>query len=108
MAATNVFNLTAARVARDVGMGTVAANNPVFSKQYREYIDDLPQKWIGSDEDVRRNWRGVQPKHPNAWGANWGAAVRRGQLVKLPQEIQMQKISSHARRTHLYEKVWTW
>lgn len=90
--------------ARDDGMNRVQENNPEFKKQYAEAIDALPVGWIGTNETIRLNWSGVYAP-PQAWGANWGAHVRRGRLVMLDQRIKMVGSLSNSRKTNLYQKV---
>ena len=94
------------RAARDDGMRRVTDSNPKFKDQFAAFIDTkLAHGWVGTCEHIRADWKGVQPSHPNAWGACWNAAKRRGLLVELPQQVQLESVKSHARKTHLHRRV---
>jgi hypothetical protein len=99
------FNREEAMRQGRAGMGRVADANPVFSIQFGQYLDRLPRGWEGTCEDIRRIWKGVRPKHPNAWGSCWGAAKRRGVLVELHKQVHMTAVRSHGRKTHIYRKA---
>ena len=100
----DLFDIDVSRAKRDDGMARVAEHEEDFSIQFGRYIDQLPHGWIGICEDIRRDWNGIIP-HPNAWGANWNAAIKRGLLVELPDEVHMTASKSHARKTHLFKRV---
>lgn len=97
------FNLGQGRAARDEGMARVTTHNEEFKVQFARLIDHLPRGWIGTCEDIRKEWLGVQP-HPNAWGACWNAAKKRGQLIELQSKVPMTGVKSHGRRTNLHRK----
>ena len=97
------FNLGQGRAARDAGMERVTSHSEEFKIQFARFIDHLPRGWIGTCEDIRKEWLGVQP-HPNAWGACWNAAKKRGQLVELQSKVPMTGVKSHGRRTNLHRK----
>lgn len=101
---TDDFDLERGRAARDEGMARVIDHNPEFKVQFARFIDQLPRGWIGLCEDIRKEWKGVYAP-PQAWGACWGAAKRRGQLVELPSRIPMAGVKSHGRRTNLHRKA---
>lgn len=98
------FNLEKGRAARDAGMARVTDHSEEFRDQFARFINHLPRGWTGTCEDIRKVWLGVQP-HPNAWGACWNAAKKRGQLIELQTQVKMEGVKSHARKTHLYRKA---
>lgn len=100
----DLFDAATSRAGRDAGMARVLGHEEDFSLQFARYVDHLPRGWIGTCEDIRRDWRGITP-HPNAWGACWNAAKRRGALVELPEQVHMTARKSHARKTHLHRKA---
>lgn len=99
-----VVNLDRARTGRDIGIGTVLANNLAFKTQFEEFIRRLPSGWTGTCEDIREIWPHAKPRHHNAWGACWNAAKRRGELVELELRVNMRFVKSHARMTSMYRK----
>jgi hypothetical protein len=102
------FDLGESRVARDEGIGRVARNNEEFARAFWDYVLRLPRGkngWVGTCEDIRRDWKGVRPRHHNAWGACWNTCKRKGLLAELPDQVQMQSVKSHARKTHLYRRT---
>jgi hypothetical protein len=100
----DLFDVDVSRSKRDDGMARVAAREDDFSIQFARHIDNLPHGWTGTCEDIRRDWKGIVP-HPNAWGACWNAAKKRGLLIELPQQVHMTASKSHARKTHLHRKA---
>jgi hypothetical protein len=99
------FDLKQGRAGRDEGMARVIDHNLTFKDQFARFVDHLPRGWIGTCEDIRQQWLGLQPDHPNAWGACWNAAKKRGQLLELPSQVHMNGVKAHARKTHLYRRV---
>jgi hypothetical protein len=100
----DVFDIGVSRTRRDEGMERVTEHHPTFAEQFARFIDHLPRGWIGTCEDIRRDWLGIIP-HPNAWGACWNAAKKRGQLIEMPTQVHMVASKSHARKTHLHRKA---
>jgi hypothetical protein len=100
----DLFDIDVSRAKRDDGMALVAEHNDDFAIQFARYIDLLPHGWTGTCEDIRKVWHGIIP-HPNAWGACWNAAKKRGLLIELPQQVPMTASKSHARKTHLHRKA---
>lgn len=98
------FDGARSRAGRDDGMRRVVEHSEDFKDQFARHVDRLPRDWIGTCEDIRKTWAGITP-HPNAWGACWNAAKRRGQLVELPAQVHMTGVKSHARKTHLHRKA---
>lgn len=101
----DIFDPGGSRDGRDDGMGRVEGNNPTFAYQFRHVILRLPLGWEGTCEDIREHWKGVKPKHHNAWGSCWGSAVRAGLLVQLEAQTHMRALKSHARKTHFHRRV---
>jgi hypothetical protein len=99
------FDLFVAQQARDAGLSLVEENNPAFRAEFAATIDQLPIGWVGTCEDIRRDWKGSTPTHPNAWGACWNAAKKRGLIFELSGQVHMTASKSHARKTHLYRRV---
>lgn len=97
------FELEKSRSLRDGGMESVMQHNLPFKDEFARYIANLPHGWTGTCEDIRRDWVGPRP-HPNAWGACWNAAKKRGQLIELATKVSMTATKSHGRRTHLHRK----
>ncbi len=100
----DLFDIETSRANRDMAMASVEDNNEDFKIQFGRHIDRLPRGWVGTCEDIRRDWVGITP-HPNAWGACWNAAKKRGQLIELPQRVSMTAIKSHARKTNLHRRA---
>lgn len=100
----NDFNIKQSRAGRDEGMARVVDHNVTFAEQFERFIDHLPRGWIGTCEDIRKDWMGIRP-HPNAWGACWNAAKKRGHLIELPTQVHMAATKAHARKTHLYRRA---
>ena len=101
----NLFDAAAAQAGRNDGMAQVMEHeDDDFADYFMRVIDELPSGWTGTCEDIRRNWRGPEPHHHNAWGAMWNTVKRLGILVELPQQVRMTAVKSHARKTHLYLK----
>jgi hypothetical protein len=82
-------------------MARVAGNNPEFMAQLREKIRRLPAGWTGQCEDVRLDWDGVAPRHPNCWGPGISWALKQGLLRHLTDEANMKAKRSNGRLTHL-------
>jgi hypothetical protein len=100
----DLFDGESSRAGRDEGIARVMEHNEDFSLQFAAHILRLPPGWVGTCEDIRRDWRGITP-HPNAWGACWNAAKRQGLLIELPDQVHMTASKSHARKTHLYRRA---
>lgn len=100
----DLFDADTSRAHRDAGIKIVMGHHPGFSEQFAKFIEALPFGWIGTCEDIRRDWMGIMP-HPNAWGACWREAKRQGHLIELAEQVAMTGVKSHARKTHLHRKV---
>jgi hypothetical protein len=101
---TDIFDRDLARDGRNKGMARVTDHNATFADQFAAFIDRLPSGWVGTCEQIRQTWTGIEP-HPNAWGACWNAAKKRGQLIEMPDQVHMIASKSHARKTHLHRKA---
>ena len=107
MAGPDLFDLAAAKAARDKGMADVMKGEEPFKVAVAKHIDNLPHGWVGTGEDIRRAWTGVRPHHVNCWGAICHAAVKRGTLRKMPN-LDMRRpegVKSHGRPTYLFRRV---
>ncbi|MEY9397977.1 hypothetical protein ABIF66_008799 [Bradyrhizobium japonicum] len=98
------YDLEKSRTLRDAGMSLVLDHSLEFKEQFALYIANLPSGWTGQCEDIRKVWTGAQP-HPNAWGACWSAAKKRGLLIELPSKHPMTATKSHGRRTNLHRRA---
>lgn len=100
----NTFDLVKSRALRDAGIALVISNNPTFAIEFTKFVIALPHGWVGKCEDIRRIWKGKQPKHHNAWGACWNAAIKQGLLIETEIEVNMIASKAHGRKTHLYRR----
>lgn len=95
--------MSAARGLGEAGMSAVMTADPDFKIAFRIALDNLAREqptFEGIAEDFKHAMQdqGLQnPNHPNSWGANFNAAVRRGRLGKTGQREQMQDLLSHGR-----------
>ena len=104
MSGADLFDAAASRQAREEGMARVTAGEVPFAKPFAAFVERLPSGWVGTCEDIRKVWPGRHP-HPNAWGAAWNAAKRRGLLEELPTQVHMTAAKAHARKTHLHRRT---
>jgi hypothetical protein len=98
------FDLFKSQALREAGMARVVSNSAEFKYRFHLVIMHLPRGWIGQCEDIRKIWKWPMP-HPNAWGANWAAAVKLGLLEELPERASMTGVKSHGRKTHLFRRT---
>jgi hypothetical protein len=99
--------LSAGRDARDNGMAAVLSHSN-WTTAALWAARSVPAGWTGMGEDLRVELRAVglrEPHHHNAWGALINVMIRCGVLEATGEEGQMQKTSSHARRSVIYRKV---
>lgn len=99
-------DLTRGRAERDSGMRRVS--DPTWSKEYRAALLALGM-FSGIGEDFRRALlrNGLrEPGHPNAWGANFNAAIK-ARVLELTNEEprQMTAPSSHGRGQNLVYRI---
>ena len=92
---------------------TLYAQDALWSEKYRALADQffyaLPEKATFIGEDLRKLIAPQigEPKHPNAWGAIFGATIRAWRKLGYVQSIGMAPMTaktSHARQSMLYEK----
>jgi hypothetical protein len=101
----DIYDLAAARAARDAGMERVMEGEDEFKIQYAMYVIKLPHGWQGTAEEIRRTWTGIRPHHVNCWGACCNAAIKQGMLVKVPFAMQRpEAVKSHGRPIHVLRK----
>ena len=98
-----------AAAARDEAVNRVLDNNPEFRDVYADWIAAIPKGTICIGEDMtrlfKREHKGLRPKHHNAYGAGFGASVRRGEWEWLRELKPMKKKTSHARPSPLWRKI---
>lgn len=101
-----VYDLTAARAARDAGMDSVAGNNPEWMPAALQIVAHMPRGWRGLTEDLRPVIEAAigPPTHTNAYGALARIAKSRGLLRVTGRRRQMRLTRSHARNTDEYER----
>ena len=100
----DLFDLPASRQARDWALETVAARNAMWMASSLAKIQELPQGWTGTGEDIRRKIEDA-PAHHNAWGALIRTAQLRCYIVKTGRWLPMKSKTSHARMTPEYRKL---
>ena len=101
----DLFDLAAAKAARDEGMAVVGGKNGAWITNVLLFIAKLPRSWIGMGEDIRRAWNGPPPTSPNAWGTVTKIAVSRGLIVETGVWKQPKDKKSHACRKPEYRRA---
>lgn len=100
----DLFDPTESKARRDEGMARAALRSSDFMELALLAINLLPRgEYTG--EVIRADLlnKGIEPGHPNAWGALINAAVRRGLIRQTGRYVPMQAKKSHARATQVYE-----
>ncbi len=97
------LSLDLARAARDEALSRVETNAGVaWNKAALHHIANLPDgEYIGEDIRVSCEAVGIQPHHPNAWGALIRTAIARGLLIQTGRLRAMTGEKSHARRSEI-------
>jgi hypothetical protein len=98
-------DLFESRKQRDKALHRVHSHGGSFSSQVILWIKTNVKRGAevtGEDIRVQATRDGLIPHHPNAWGAAINQAVRTKLLKDTGKRMQMQDISSHARKTTLY------
>lgn len=93
--------------ARDEALERVLRRDWIWKAQITDFIESLPQGWVGTGEDIRHAAldAGVpRPPHHNAWGAAVMMAVRKGWLHWTGKVLPMRDRSSHGRITRQYAR----
>jgi hypothetical protein len=93
---------------RDTALDAVLRRDWIWRAQIMSFIEDLPQGWTGTGEDIRHaaiDAGLAQPHSPNAWGAAIMDAVKNKKWLMWTGKVQaMRDKSSHARITRLYAR----
>lgn len=92
---------------RDAGRAKVASPNAEWMEDILALIRSLPLEWVGLLEDIRGQYRGPPPTHPNAWGSIANSAVRQGLLAETGIWRAASGVKSHARRMPEYRRTGT-
>jgi hypothetical protein len=87
------------RLEKEKGMARVLKLD--FKNAVLDYIETLPENWIGLAEDIRLS-SGLVPHHPNAWGAAIYSAMSKGLLEKTGHMKSTKDKPSHSRPTMEY------
>lgn len=93
--------------ARDEALERVLRRDWIWRAQIMDFIENLPQGWVGTGEDLRHAALDAglpRPPHHNAWGAAVMTAVRRGWLQWTGKVLPMRDRSSHGRITRQYAR----
>lgn len=94
--------------ARDEALESVLRRDWIWRAQIIDFIEKLPQGWVGTGEDVRHAAKeaGIpNPPHHNAWGAAIMHAVKNKKwLMPTGKFLPMKDKSSHARMTREYAR----
>lgn len=94
--------------ARDAALDSVLRRDWIWRAQIIEFIEGLPQGWVGTGEDIR--FAAIEagipnPPHPNAWGAAVMHAVKNKRWLQWTGKVRsMRSKSSHARITREYAR----
>lgn len=94
--------------ARDAALDAVLRRDWIWRAQILSFIEDLPQGWAGTGEDIRHAAieAGLSHPHsPNAWGAAIMYAVKHKRWLQWTGRVKpMRDKSSHARITREYAR----
>ena len=100
-----LFDLKAARNARDDGITQVDANS---DDKWREAVDILIHQFASAGQtftsDDLRQCITQEPHHDNAWGARFANAARQGIIVKVGYR-QSTRTAGHARAVAVWKGV---
>lgn len=102
---SDFFDLAESRALRDAGTASVSANASAFMNKALGEIAALPSgEYRGESIRAHCLCRGIEPHHPNAWGALMLAASRRGLLKPTGRYVAAASKKSHASVQQVYEK----
>lgn len=94
--------------ARDTALDAVLNKDWIWRSQIISFIEDLPQGWVGTGEDIRHAALDAglsRPSSPNAWGAAIMYAVKNKRWLMWTGRVRpMRDKSSHARITREYSR----
>lgn len=93
---------------RDEALDRVLRHDWIWRAQIIEFIENLPQGWVGTGEDIRLAALEAgmnNPHSPNAWGAAVMYAVKHKRWLMWTGKVRpMRAKSSHARITREYAR----
>lgn len=95
------------QIARDEALERVLRRDWIWRARIMDFIERLPQGWVGTGEDLRHAALDAglpRPPHHNAWGAAVMHAVRKKQLQWTGKVLPMRDRSSHGRMTRQYAR----
>lgn len=101
----DLFDPPAEAVARDRALEQVAENaGEDFQAQVFQVMERIRNgtKVTGEDIRLRCERLGIEPHHPNAWGAVVKALLRADRMHATKEYRAMKAPGSHARRTRVY------
>jgi hypothetical protein len=98
------YDLFAARKRRDAGMDAASSRSPSFVDDVLAFVLTLPIGWIGTGEDIRR-LSGLEPHHPNVWGATLNHIGRKGVISKTGRYVQPKDTKSNASVVKEYIRI---
>lgn len=95
--------------ARDEALERVLRRDWIWRSNIMAFIEDLPQGWVGTGEDIRHAAKDAglaDPPHHNAWGAAIMNAVRNKKFLRWTGRVlPMRDRSSHGRLTREYVRL---
>lgn len=102
---SDLFDPAQARALRDAGTAKAAANAGGFMDKALDVIAALPSgEYRGENVRLACTLRGIEPHHPNAWGALILLAQKRGLLRPTGRFLPAASKKSHASVQQVYEK----
>ena len=100
---TQTFMFPDELAARDAAMAVVLDNaDRDWREQATEIVRALGGEVTGEDIRLACKVEGIEPHHPNAWGAMVNAWIRDGLLEPTRRYVAMKATGSHGRKTQVY------
>ncbi len=81
-AGADLFSFRDAQTLRDQGLAQAAANAPIFSALALQAIEAIARRQPQVHIDDVLSAGVTAPAHPNAWGAVWLKAIRKGFIMR--------------------------
>lgn len=104
-----MFDIDDGLAARDEALDRVLRRDWIWKAHIMAFIEDLPQGWTGTGEDIRHAAIDAglsHPPHHNAWGAAIMNAVRNKKWLRWTGKVVgMKDKSSHGRLTREYVRL---
>lgn len=102
----DLFDLPAARQARDKGIERVESNALEWKDAAMQIVATLPKGREVMGDDIRKEVmdRIGEPHHSNAWGALTRRAIQLGHLKPTGGGKQSKSVKNHG---HYYRTYWT-